>query len=200
IGEHDWLTVDAFLGDYIHDLPRIPTADGTRLYLFLGSTLGNFDEREAIEFLRTLRSVIGMHDWFLLGVDRVKDVDVLRAAYNDAAGLTAEFNRNALHVINRALAGEFDPQAFAHRAEYNESGARIEMYLDSLTPQIVRIRKLDMEVEFAEGEPILTEISRKFTRSAVEGLLEAGGFSLQRWFEPENRFFSLVLARPTGAA
>jgi L-histidine N-alpha-methyltransferase len=195
VSEHLWLNVDAFVGDYLHDLQHIEDGEGTRLVLFLGSTIGNFAEDEATSFLRGLRSVMSRDDRFLLGLDRVKDTGVLHAAYNDAAGLTAEFNRNLLQVINRELDGGFRPQTFAHRALYNQPQARMEMYLDSLHAQRVPIRALSMEVQFGEGESMLTEISRKFTAASMSSMLAQGGFVAEQHFESEDGYFSLVLAR-----
>lgn len=197
VDEYAWLNVDVLIGDYLHDLQQIPDSEGARLVLFLGSTIGNFDEHEAVTFLRALRAVMGGEDRFLLGLDRVKDTGVLHAAYNDTAGLTAAFNRNVLQVINRALDGGFRPQTFAHRALYNEPQARIEMYLDSSHAQRVPIRALDIEVEFTEGEAMLTEISRKFTPASMQSMLAEGGFAAEQHFESGNGYFSLILARPS---
>lgn len=196
VREHRWLSVEALIGDYLRDLQHISANGGTRLVLFLGSTIGNFDQQESMGFLRALRSVMNSDDWFLLGLDRVKDVGILNAAYNDASGLTAEFNLNVLQVINRELDGDFKLQTFAHRAVYNESLSRMEMYLDSLIPQAVDLRRLQMQAEFVEGEPILTEISCKFTPTSIDAMLAQSGFVAEQHFEPENRAFSLVLARP----
>ena len=197
VREHAWLNVEVLIGDYLHHLPHITSDAGTRLVLFLGSTIGNFDREESVSFLRSLRSVMTSNDRFLLGLDRVKDADILSAAYNDASGLTAEFNLNVLRVINRELEGDLDPQGFAHRAVYNESLTRMEMYLDSRRAQSVRLSRLPLQTEFAEGEPILTEISCKFTPASIDALLAQSGFVAEQHFEPTSRAFSLVLARPT---
>ncbi len=196
VREHAWLSVEVLIGDYLHDLQHIADGTGRRLVLFLGSTIGNFDQHESVSFLRSLRSVMTGDDRFLLGLDRVKEAAILNAAYNDASGLTAEFNLNVLQVINRELDGDFSLQAFAHRAVYNESLARMEMYLDSLVAQSVNLRRLPMQAEFAEGESILTEISCKFTPASIDTMLAQSGFVAEQHFEPENRAFSLVLARP----
>lgn len=196
VHEHTWLSVNALIGDYLHDLQYIAGDNGTRLVLFLGSTIGNFDERQRVTFLRALRSVMRSGDRFLLGLDRVKHVDILNAAYNDAAGLTAEFNLNVLQVINRELDGDFKLQRFAHRAVYNESLSRMEMYLDSLDAQSVHLRRLSMQAQFGQGESILTEISCKFTPASIDAMLARSGFVAEQHFEPSDRAFSLVLARP----
>jgi L-histidine Nalpha-methyltransferase len=196
VSKHAWLNVEVLIGDYLHDLPHIASDASTRLVLFLGSTIGNFDQQESVSFLRSLRAVMGSNDRFLLGLDRVKDAEILKAAYNDASGLTAEFNLNVLQVINRELDGDFNLQNFAHRAVYNESLARMEMYLDSLLAQLVHLRRLPLQTEFAEGESILTEISCKFTPASIDAMLAQGGFAAEQHFEPENHAFSLVLARP----
>jgi L-histidine Nalpha-methyltransferase len=193
---YDWLEIDALIGDYWHDLERFPETESPRLFLFLGSTIGNFDEHEAVAFLRALRAVMDDTDRILLGLDRVKDVKVLHAAYNDAAGFTAEFNRNVLKVINRELQADFEPARFDHCAWYNEPCARIEMHLQSRVAQTAHIDALAMTARFHEGESILTEISRKFTPAAVDTLLAQGGFAAEQHFAPENAYFSLVLARP----
>jgi L-histidine N-alpha-methyltransferase len=196
VREHAWLSVEVLIGDYLHDLQHIAAGAGTRLVLFLGSTIGNFDQQESISFLCSLRSVMTSDDRFLLGLDRVKDADILNAAYNDVSGLTAEFNLNVLQVINRELDGDFSLQTFAHRAVYNESLARMEMYLDSLLAQSVNLRRLPMQAEFADGESILTEISCKFTPASIDAMLAQSGFVAEQHFESESRAFSLVLARP----
>ncbi len=194
--EYRWLTVEAIVGDYCRDLGQIPNGDGARLFVFLGGTIGNFHEDEAVNFLRNTRSVMAPGDRLLLGADRIKDVQVLHDAYNDALGLTADFNLNVLNVVNRELAGEFDVGKFDHRAWFNESQARIEMHLRSRVAQKVRIRDLHMEVAFAEGESILTEVSRKFTPATLDTMLSRSGFVAEQHFAPENGYFSLVLARP----
>ncbi len=191
-----WLEVEALIGDYCHDLGRIPDAPGPRLFLFLGSTIGNFDERQADAFLRELRSVMTIEDRLLIGLDRVKDSAVLNAAYNDAAGFTAQFNLNVLRVVNRYLAAAFRPETFAHRAIYSADRARVEMYLHSRIGQRVPIRGLAMEAMFNPDESILTEISRKFTPTSSVAMLAAGGFAAQQHFEPANGYFSLLLAKP----
>jgi L-histidine N-alpha-methyltransferase len=195
--KYAWLEVEGLVGDYWQDLKHVPLADEPRLFLFLGSTIGNFDDHEAIVFLRELRSVMNGQDWLLLGVDRVKDESVLNAAYNDVAGLTAEFNLNVLAVINRHLGADFAPGNFEHHAWYHAARSRIEMHLRSRRSHTVHLRALDLEVAFAPEESILTEISRKFTPDSFGAMLMEGGFAAQHHFEPANGYFSLILARPT---
>lgn len=190
-----WLSVIGISADYERGLELIPQG-GRRLFAFLGSTLGNFTEPEAIDFLRTIRRRMNPDDSFLLGADLIKDTEVLNAAYNDAQGVTAEFNLNVLHVMNRQLNAEFDPHSFAHRAFYNEEQSQIEMHLVSLREQSVAVPALDAEVHFAEGETIRTEISRKFSRASLARLLDAAGFALQHFWAPTSGTFSLTLAKP----
>ncbi len=196
VNRHDWLTIDAMVGDYCSGLKSVPTSNGPRLFLFLGGTLGNFNECEAEQFLRDLRAVMRNQDWFFLGADRVKDIKVLNAAYNDAQGYTAAFNLNVLEVINRELGAEFDLGAFIHLAEFNNAESCIEMHLQSKKRQSVYIRDLDMVVTFDDKETILTEISRKFTRRSLTLLLQVSGFSIERHYAPDNDYYSLLLARP----
>lgn len=193
---YDWLEIEGVVGDYCESLSEIPTEAASRLFVFLGGTLGNFDEQASNSFLRTLYAEMGQSDWLLMGVDRIKAPDVLNAAYNDAEGYTAAFNRNVLSVINRELGGQFDLHSFEHHAWFNEACSRIEMHLRSTVAQKVRINDLDLEIEFQEDETILTEISRKFTFDELSLLLRQNGFELVHHYEPDNGYFSLVLARP----
>ncbi len=195
LAEHPRLRVHGVLGDFAHDLPRLarlaPT--GPRLFAFLGSTVGNLDEEAAPAFVRALAQLMSADDWFLLGVDLVKDPGVLHAAYNDAAGVTAEFNRNILRVVAHELDGTLDADAFAHVAFYDLARERIEMHLEATRAQRVVLRAIDLGFDLAAGERVMTEISRKFTRGSVERTLEAGGMRLERWLASGD--FALVLAR-----
>jgi len=188
------LVVHAVVGDFLAHLDRVP--DGYRqLVIFLGGTIGNFKPAEASAFLAELGSQMKTGDYFLMGTDLIKDAARLEAAYNDAAGVTAEFNRNALRVLNDLLDGDFDPEAFEHVAFFNEPDHQIEMWLRSTRDQSVRLPKLDLEFTLVEGETILTEISRKFDREKVEHLLASGGFELARWYPDPENLFALSLAR-----
>lgn len=172
-----------------------PSVPHPVLCAFLGSTIGNFGQEEARRLLAALRAEMGGDGWLLLGADLVKDVATLERAYNDAAGLTAEFNLNVLAVLNRELGANFDPASFEHRAFYEPTHRRIEMHLVSRAAQHVKI-PLVGEVQLAEGETIRTEISCKYDRPAIEEMLGASGFSLKRWMTDEGGRFALALARP----
>jgi L-histidine N-alpha-methyltransferase len=176
----------------------LPFADRPRLVAFLGSTIGNFRQEEAAAFLARTRAELGPEDAFLCGFDLVKDRERLVAAYDDASGVTAEFNRNVLRVINRELDADFDPAAFRHEARWDEERARIEMHLVSERSQEVSIRELGSTVPFREGESVRTELSHKYTRETAAGLLREGGFRLARWETDPKEWFALGLARPEG--
>lgn len=193
---YPWLRVEALVGDYNAGLARLPDAPGRCLFVFLGGTIGNFEPAQARTFLAELRARMRPGDALLLGADRVKDPDVLRAAYNDAAGVTAQFNLNVLQVLNRELDADFDPSAYRHLAEYNRRRRRVEMYLIARRPQRVRLGALGAEFRLAAGERILTEISRKFALSDLRALLAGAGLALARHYSPANGYYSLLLARP----
>ena len=165
--------------------------------MFLGSTIGNLDPPARQRFLDGIRRLLrGPDDRFLLGVDLVKDKKVLEPAYDDAAGVTREFNRNILRVVNRGVDGDFHPEAFRHHAFYNEAAARIELHLVSDLAQEVRLERLGLTIGFPEGEDIWTESSYKFTRSGVEAMLEQAELELAEWHVDDAEYFALVLARP----
>jgi len=193
---YPWLEIEALVGDYGLGLKHLPASAGPRLFLFLGGTIGNFTEPEASSFLKNLRAVMHSNDRFLLGVDRVKETAVLNAAYNDAQGYTAAFNLNILRVLNRALNAEFDLDTFTHAAWYNETESRIEMHLHSKLNQLIKLKALNLKIKFNKGESILTEISRKFTPQSLATSLSHAGFAVERHYQAENNYFSLVLARP----
>ncbi len=196
VEEYQRLRVNVLIGDYLGGLQGLPSFHGGCLFLFLGGTIGNFTEAQAQGFLRELRAVMRPGDCLVLGADRVKSADVLHAAYNDSEGITAEFNLNLLRVLNRELEAEFRLEGFEHRALFNRDASQIEMYLVSSLDQWVRIGALDKTLRFAAGEEILTEISRKFTPSRLESMLSLAGLNVARHLEPENGYFSLLLATP----
>ncbi|MEM9303839.1 MAG: L-histidine N(alpha)-methyltransferase [Pseudomonadota bacterium] len=193
--EYGDLDVRPLVGDYTAGFGNFPDLEGRTLALFLGSTIGNFAPDFAEHFLMDFVSHLDPGDFFLLGADLAKEPAVIHAAYNDAEGVTAAFNRNVLHVINRELDADFEPEAFAHRAIYNESLHRIEMYLDSVEDQRVRIGALDLDLRFDKGEAILTEISRKFTWGQLDRLFEAADLDVVHSWVDDEYPYALLLAR-----
>ena len=162
--------------------------------IFLGGTIGNLDPGQASAFLRQLGEQMRDGEHLLLGVDRIKDVARLEAAYNDAAGVTAEFNRNILRVVNRVAGGDFRPESFRHDARWNADDHRIEMWLAADGAQTVHLAALDLTLELAAGEEILTEISTKYDEGLAAALLEESGFALERWYSGAEDLFALCLA------
>jgi L-histidine N-alpha-methyltransferase len=194
--DYPWLEVQPLVGDYTAGLGNLPHHDGRNLVVFLGGTIGNFPAPEARDFLTELRATMSPGDSLLLGADRVKQPDILHAAYNDDAGITAEFNLNLLRVMNRELDADFDPAGFEHYAHFNPLESRIEMHLISMRAQAVNFGAINQRIEFQEGDHILTEISRKFTRVELEAMLQEAGFEIRRHYESSGLKFSLVLAHP----
>lgn len=198
VSAYQWLRVHALVGDYNGGLGTLPLPEdgGRRLIVFLGGTLGNFEPDDATEMLREIRSLMAPGDALLLGLDRVKDTARLEAAYDDAAGHTAAFNRNVLRVLNRELDADFPLDAYRHSARYDAEQARIEMRLIAQRAHRVRIGALDVAIEVEEEEPILTEISRKFTAEVIDTLLASAGLRWLEHFEAAGGDYSLVLAGP----
>jgi L-histidine N-alpha-methyltransferase len=194
IADYPGLAVHGIVGDFMAHLGRIPEGE-RRLVVFLGGTIGNLGPEEVRRFLADLASAMAPGDHFLLGVDLIKDVARLEAAYNDAAGVTAAFNKNILNAVNRLTGGNFEPEAFRHHAPYNRALHRIEMWLLSLVRQVVHLPAIGMEMELAEGEGILTEISTKYDRPRIEMLLEASGLTPLGWYTDPERLFGLSLSR-----
>jgi L-histidine Nalpha-methyltransferase len=167
---------------------------GSDLVLFIGSSVGNFEDGEALALLAGVRDALGPRAWLLLGTDLKKNPDVLLRAYDDAAGITAAFNKNILERINRELGGSFDLHRFRHVAHWNEARSRIEMHLESLVKQSVVIEALGMEVPFEAGETIHTESSVKYDAPRVKQLLAGAGFRLEETFYDGDRRFAVHLA------
>jgi len=190
------LRVHAVVGDFERDLGRVPPPAGRRLALFLGSTIGNFDPDASRGLLAHIRTLLGAGDRLLLGVDLVKERAVLEAAYDDAAGVTREFNRNVLRVINQALGADFRPEAFRHVARYDDAASRIEMHLVAESAQRVRVPALDMTIDVESGDDIWTESSYKFTQASTDAMLRDAGLALERWYTDDGRRFGLALAGP----
>jgi L-histidine N-alpha-methyltransferase len=191
------LRVHGVIGDFERHLDCVPASvnGDRRLLAFLGGTIGNFPPGSRRRFLRRVASLLGGNDSLLMGVDLVKNRDVLEAAYDDSEGVTAEFNRNVLHVLNRELNADFEPDAFDHVALFDVRHEWIEMRLRSQQEQMVRIREIDLLVHFGEGEELRTEISAKFTRRRVEDDLAAAGLRLTHWLTDPDELFALTLSR-----
>jgi L-histidine Nalpha-methyltransferase len=195
LAEYPWLRVLGVVGDYERDLEPLPNGE-RRVVAFLGSTIGNFERSAAVDFLTRIGRQLRRGESLVLGTDLVKDPRVLNAAYNDARGLTRDFNKNVLRVINRELNADFDADRFRHVAFFDETTSQIEMHLESTSSQTVTIESLELELRFAEGERILTEISRKFTRESVEQLFQDAGLALRGWFVSRDGYFALSKAHP----
>ncbi len=192
--DYPFLEVYGVAADIENKLSVLSYSKGRRLIMFLGSTIGNFHPQQRHNLLQQVRSALGPSDRFLLGLDLVKDANVLEAAYNDSAGVTAEFNRNILSVINRELDGDFQPQSFQHRAFYNWDASRVEMRLIATERQIAHIGKLGLDVEVAKNENIWTDSCYKFTRESATSILESSRLSLEEWYTDSAGSFALALA------
>ncbi len=194
-GDFRNLKVSPIVADYTDHVPRLASLPGRKLVLFIGSTIGNFEPQQAVRFLQRVRRSLQPGDALLLGFDMVKDAQVLHAAYNDAAGVTAQFNKNLLARINRELGADFDLDEFNHVAFWNSRASRIEMHLESRVDQTVHLRDLNTTIHFSFGERVHTENSYKFTASSIRKLVRLSGFKLeQTWTDPQQ-WFSVVLAR-----
>ncbi|MDQ2585287.1 L-histidine N(alpha)-methyltransferase [Saccharothrix yanglingensis] len=194
LADYPGLHVHGVVGDFTEHLDLLP-GTSPRLVAFLGGTIGNLIPEERAKFLSSVRDVLDEGEWLLLGTDLVKDPDVLVRAYDDARGVTAEFNRNVLRVLDRELDADFDPDDFAHVALWNAEEEWIEMRLRAVRPVEAHVAALDLDVTFAEGEELRTEVSAKFRREGVERELGAAGFELHRWWTDAEGRFALSLAR-----
>jgi L-histidine N-alpha-methyltransferase len=192
-GRYPGVRVDAVVGDFERHLGRLPM-EGATLIAFLGGTIGNLTPTERAKFLGELADQMQPGDWLLLGTDLVKDPDRLVRAYDDAAGVTAEFNRNVLRVLNRELDGDLVPERFTHVARWDADEQWIEMHLRSEGDQRARLAALDLDVELADGELVHTEISAKFTRGRLEGEIAAAGLELASVLTDAAGDFAVSLA------
>ncbi|MFC0006430.1 L-histidine N(alpha)-methyltransferase [Micromonospora siamensis] len=190
--DYPGLRVRGIVGDFTRQLDRLPTG-GRRLVAFLGGTIGNLLPIERVEFLTAMRAALEAGDWLLIGTDLVKDPAVIVPAYDDAAGVTADFNRNVLRVINRELGADFDTDAFDHVAVWDPEQEWIEMRLRARRP--MRVRVLDLDVEFAAGEELRTEISAKFRPERIRAELAGAGFVTERFWTDPDGLFGVSLAR-----
>ncbi|MFC8516103.1 L-histidine N(alpha)-methyltransferase [Streptomyces sp. NPDC057257] len=193
VAERPGLQVHALIADFTAGL-TLPDTPGPRLLAFLGGTIGNLLPAERAAFFAAVRSLLSPGDALLLGTDLVKDEKVLVEAYDDAAGVTAAFNKNVLTVVNRELHADFDPGAFDHVALWDAANEWIEMRLRSRTAQTVKIPALDLAVDFAEGEELRTEVSAKFRKEGVRAELAAAGLHLAHWWTDQEGRFALSLS------
>ena len=196
VAEYPQLAVHGLVGDFERHLVHLPEPCGPRLVAFLGGTIGNFPPGSRRRFLRSIARTLGDDGWLLLGTDLVKDPLMLEAAYDDSAGVTAEFNLNVLRVMNRELGSDFDLDGFDHVAFWDAEREWVEMRLRSRRRQTVRFPDLDLTVHFAQREELRTEISAKFTPTRVQGDLAAAGLELVDWLTDDDGLFALSLARP----
>jgi L-histidine N-alpha-methyltransferase len=193
--EYPGLAVEPAVADISEELNLPRRMPRPALFAFLGSTIGNFYPTAATRLLRRVRAAMEPGDRFLMGADLRKDVARIEAAYNDSRGVTAEFNRNMLRVLNHELGADFDPDAFAHRAFYEPVAHRIEMHLVSRRPQQVRIPGIG-PVTFAKGETLRTEISCKHDQASVAGLFQPAGLRIESWRTDPDGLFALVVGAP----
>ena len=192
VSSYSGLEVHGVIADFERHLENIPPGR-RRLVAFLGGTIGNLYPEERLSFLTRLRNLLGRRDRLVLGTDLVKDREVLEAAYNDAAGVTAEFNRNVLRVINRRLGADFNPGAFDHVAFFDPQSSWVEMRLQARGDQRVEVKDAAIEAAFADGEEMRTEISAKFTHDGLQDELHSAGLRLERFITDPARLFALSL-------
>lgn len=200
VEEYPGLDVHGLVCDYEAHLERVPQAVPPRLVAFLGGTVGNLYPGPRRDFLERIRALLDPGDHLLLGTDLIKDRDRLELAYDDPAGVTAAFNKNVLHVLNRELDGDFDPNCFEHVARFDEREERMDIRLRSTCDQDVRLEAIDLVTHFALGEEMRTEISTKFSRPRLEAVYADAGLELVGWFTDEGEDYALSLARPAPAA
>ena len=196
VEEYAGLSVHGVVGDFERHLGNLPAPAGARLVAFLGGTIGNFPPGTRRRLLRSLAKVLGCDGHLLLGTDLVKEPGMIEAAYDDSAGVTAQFNLNVLHVLNRELDANFDVDAFEHVAFFDRRREWIEMRLRATVPQHVRVEALDLDVDFDAGEELRTEISAKFTPDRLRADLAAAGLELVELFTDPDALFAVSLARP----
>ena len=194
--QYKQLSILGLVGTYEEALKQLPPSFlPSRMIIFLGSSLGNFTEAESDRFFNQVRNILQPGDYFLLGIDLQKSVEILEAAYNDSQGITAQFNLNILKHLNWRFQGNFEPKFFRHQAIYNQCEHQIEMYLHSQTNHQVNLQALDFKASFLEDEPILTEISRKFDLEQIKEFLARHNLeTLQSWTDSQQ-WFGLILSQ-----
>ena len=188
------LHVQLIKGDFNNDIKRIKKSKKNRLYLFLGSTLGNFNNKIAINFLDNIANLMNKEDSFLLGVDKVKDEKIINSAYNDSKGITKKFNKNILNVINKEYKLNFNEKNFLHNAKFNSEKSQIEMYLESTVDHSVKLPN-DENLNIEKGEKILTEISRKFSEKTLRDLFNKANLEIKKSYTDNKKYFSLYLLK-----
>ena len=194
VDEYPGVAVHAVVGDFEHHLPLLPRG-GTRMVAFLGSTIGNLEPAVRARFLDDLAAALAPGDSLLLGVDLVKSPGRLLQAYDDPGGVTAAFSRNVLRILNNRLGAEFDPETFDHVPRWDADCEWVDIRLRSRIAQVVPIARLDLDVEFSEGEEIHTEISAKFRRERLAAELARSGLDVRRWWTDPGEGFGVALAR-----
>jgi L-histidine N-alpha-methyltransferase len=197
--EYEGVNVRGLVCDFEFDLERIPVG-GPRVIALLGGTIGNFAPHQRAGFLRRISNLLGPEDRFLLGTDLVKEPAILEAAYNDSKGVTAEFNKNVLAVLNRELGADFDLDSFEHVARWDPENLWMDIRLRSLVNQVVNVSALNMLVPFAAGEEMRTEISTKFLRPGLEGIYAEAGLELTDWWTDAEGLYALSLARSASSS
>jgi len=180
------------VADFLKQMDRIPEASG-RFFCFFGSTIGNLSSKQVLLYLSGLRKVMSPGDNLLLGVDMVKDRKILEEAYNDSSGITAEFNRNILNVVNDLAGTDFDPDQFGHLAFFNEDKSRIEMHLEAGKDMEIKSPHLRESITVRKGERIHTENSHKFSREQIEMMIESTGLRIKEFYTDSRQWFSLIL-------
>ncbi|MBF0508991.1 MAG: L-histidine N(alpha)-methyltransferase [Deltaproteobacteria bacterium] len=189
------MRVNGMVADFTCGLHKLQS-DRPKVVLFFGSTIGNLDEGEALAFLQDVAAMLNPGDRFILGLDMVKPVEILEAAYNDSRNVTAEFNKNILRVVNRGLRAAFNPAGFDHAAFFNKSQERVEMHLRARRDMCVEIQDLNISVTLKKDETILTEICRKFSRDGAEKMIRDAGLEVSRWYSDPKGWFSILEAVP----
>lgn len=194
--EYSNLSILGLVGTYEQALLQLPPSSlPQRMIIFLGSTLGNFTYKQSDRLFNEVRDILKVGDYFLLGIDLQKPVDILEAAYNDSEGITAAFNLNMLSHLNGCFGGNFDINLFKHQAIYNQEKQQIEMYLYAQKSHQVSLDKLDLEITFMENEPILTEISRKFNLNKMREFLGKHRLKTVKSWTDKNNYFGLILTQ-----
>ena len=188
------LDVQLIKGDFNNDIKRIKKSKKNRLYLFLGSTLGNFNNKIAINFLDNIANLMNKEDSFLLGVDNIKDEKIINSAYNDSKGITKKFNKNILNVINKEYKLNFNEKNFLHNAKFNSEKSQIEMYLESTVAHSVKLPNNE-NLNIGKGEKILTEISRKFSENTLKDLFNKANLEIKKSYTDSKKYFSLYLLK-----